>query len=253
MPEKKASRRAAGARAGAGKGRGAGAAKGAGKDSGAGSRTGPRTGAGASAVASIEYYRSIFQHSAVPLWQGDISGLRSALAELVAAGITDIRSYLEEHPEFVAGTARGIAVVSVNDAALDLYEAARKEDLLGSLDRTLNMDDPAVLASFSAFLLAVSSGQTHLQTRSSAVTLRGRKLDTLLRFYIPRREDHHPNVLVSVLDFTEQRREHRYSGADDLGCQLRSGDDGQADEVRAARHRGDERPSAEPDATGRVI
>ena len=42
--------------------------------------------------------QSIFQHSAVSLWEEDISALRARLAALRAEGVTDLRAYIESTP-----------------------------------------------------------------------------------------------------------------------------------------------------------
>src|SRR5208283_1495148 len=63
-------------------------------------------------------FQSIFEHSEVSLWEEDISALRAALDELRARGVRDMRTYLDEHPEFLTQAARMITVINVNEATL---------------------------------------------------------------------------------------------------------------------------------------
>src|SRR5271157_2300541 len=92
-------------------------------------------------------FQSIFQHSAVSLWEEDISALRAAIDSLRARGAVDIPRYLQEHPEFLREAARLITVTDVNEATLALYEVADRRQLLGPLDRTLDLGDSVTLES----------------------------------------------------------------------------------------------------------
>lgn len=105
--------------------------------------------------------RSIFEHVAVPLWEEDISELRSVLKAMKSRGIVDLREYLDEHPDFIAEAAGMIKVVDVNDAALQLYEVKSKEELLGNLDKTLDLHDPATFASIKSEIISIAEGVKH--------------------------------------------------------------------------------------------
>jgi hypothetical protein len=83
-----------------------------------------------------EKYYSIFEHSAVSLWEEDISRLRSRLRELKTGNVS-LRAYLAEHPEFVQEAVELIEVTDVNAVSLKLFEADRKEQLLGPLSVVL--------------------------------------------------------------------------------------------------------------------
>ena len=101
-------------------------------------------------------FQSIFQHSAVSLWEEDISRLRAALDALRARGVADMGRYLDEHPGFLAEAARLITVIDVNEATLELYEVADRLQLLGPLDRTLDLEDPVTRASLRDDILHVA-------------------------------------------------------------------------------------------------
>jgi hypothetical protein len=105
-------------------------------------------------------FQSIFEHSAVSLWEEDISALRAALDELRARGVQDMRTYLEEHPEFLTRAARMITVINVNEATLSLYGVADRRQLLGPLDRTLDLNDPVTRASLRDDVLLIAEGGT---------------------------------------------------------------------------------------------
>ncbi len=151
-------------------------------------------------------YRSIFQHSAVSLWEEDISELRSALKALKARGVSDLASWLDSHPEFIEEASRLIRVVDVNEATLALYEVARPELLRGPLDSRLDLRDPAARRSMRENILAIWEGRRYSGAESNAVTTSGRRIDIAIRMYIPPENDSYPYMLVSVLDISDRVR-----------------------------------------------
>jgi len=151
-------------------------------------------------------FQSIFQHSAVSLWEEDISRLRAALDALRARGVADMGRYLDEHPGFLAEAARLITVIDVNEATLELYEVADRLQLLGPLDRTLDLEDPVTRASLRDDILLIAEGGTRAERESKATTPSGRKLDIAIRLSVPSPDDPYPHMLVNVLDIT--RRKH---------------------------------------------
>jgi PAS domain S-box-containing protein len=148
-------------------------------------------------------YRDIFQHSAVPLWMEDISELRTMLRVLQCGGACDLAAYLKNNPDFVRKAVHCIQVIDVNDAAIRLYEAEAKEDLLGPLDRTLDAD---ALAHFAESILAIAQGKGAYENESTARTLRGKRLNLLVSTYIARETDVNSGMLVSVLDITARKK-----------------------------------------------
>ncbi|MGA2974827.1 MAG: PAS domain S-box protein [Spirochaetia bacterium] len=149
-------------------------------------------------------YKSIFQHSAVSLWEEDISAVRSMIKDLRDRGITNLREYLDTHVEVVREAVRSIKVIDVNDATLSLYEAESKEQLLGSLEVFIDVDvDPVARASFTETICAIDEGRKDIQTESAARTLLGKPLTLIVKSYIPEEDDAYPYMLVSLIDITQ--------------------------------------------------
>ena len=149
-----------------------------------------------------EQYRSIFEHSAVSLWQEDISRLRLRLGELSAAGVTDLRAHLEAHPEFVQEAVGLIDVTDVNQATLRLLEADRKEQLLGPTNFTL---DAVSRAALSETILAIDEGKSDIEADSTAVTFKGKKLSLMVKSHIPPADSAYPRMIVSIVDITARK------------------------------------------------
>ncbi|HMK38541.1 MAG TPA: PAS domain S-box protein, partial [Bacteroidota bacterium] len=134
------------------------------------------------------------------LWVEDISALRASIKGWQARGIADLRPYLESHPRVVRSATRSISVVDVNDETLRLYEAGEKKELLGPL-----ACGPESIPWAIELIIAVAEDRRELEMESTALTLRGRKLDVRTRTFIPAEGEPDPFVLVSIIDISRDR------------------------------------------------
>jgi PAS domain S-box-containing protein len=147
--------------------------------------------------------RGTFNRSAVAHREEDISGVRAMIAEWRSRGVSDVRAYLEANPRELRRAIDSIRLLDVNDAALELYEARTREDLLGSLDATL---DAGAIGGFKELIVAIADGRTKFEVESTTRTLRGKRLDLIARMFIPPPGDDSPTMLVAVLDITGRKR-----------------------------------------------
>ena len=150
-----------------------------------------------------EKYRSIFEHSAVSLWEEDISRLRSRLAELKTRSGFSLRAHLAAHPDFVQEAVGLIDVTDVNRASLHLFEADRREQLLGPLDIVL---DAVSRAAIAETILAIDEGTSDLERESTALTLKGSRLSLIVKTHIPPADAAYPSMLVSFIDITARKQ-----------------------------------------------
>jgi two-component system sensor histidine kinase/response regulator len=148
---------------------------------------------------AADRYRSIFEHSIVPMWEEDISGLRELLAQWRRPKGRDLRSYLREHPALVRKGVRTLRVVDVNEAALRLYDAESKKQMLGPWKL---VPDAEGMDSYIELFVAVAEGRQRVEIETSTRTLKGRKLEIMAREFIPAPGDPHPFVIVNVVDLT---------------------------------------------------
>ena len=153
---------------------------------------------------SYARYYSLFQDSPIALWVEDFSAVKSFLDNVRAQGITDFRRYFDTHPASVRACATLVKVIDVNDAAVQMYEAEGKEALLSSLSPVFT---EATYAVFCDELVLIAEGRRLFDLDSTAQTLRGRRLNTIIRWYVaPGYEDTLERVYVSIIDITERKR-----------------------------------------------
>ena len=148
-------------------------------------------------------YRSIFESAAVALAELDFSEIRRWLAGLHARGIDDVRRHLDSHPQEAQAAANQLRVLDVNAAMVRLLEADSRAALLGSFDRVLGL---ASTGPWGALLQAVLDRRPEIQTEIELQTLAGRTVPVMLSMRIPAAEADFQNIIVSMLDVSEQRR-----------------------------------------------
>jgi PAS domain S-box-containing protein len=152
---------------------------------------------------SQERYRNIFETVPVSIWEEDHSELKAAIDDLQSQGVEDFRSYLDENPDFLRQAAQMIKVKDVNDAALELYRAEDKKQLLGSLDKLFVKEKyPA----FKKELIAVAEGRSEFVAESMGRTLKGDSKHMLVKHAIPAEKEKFSNMLVTIVDITELKR-----------------------------------------------
>src|SRR6056297_3534862 len=153
-------------------------------------------------------YRMIFDHSYVSIWEEDYSEVYKLLKELKNQGVGDIVRYLHTHPEVVKQLALMIRVLDVNQATLQMYNAATKEEFLGSLGKTFVPDS---LNSFIHEMEAVAAGKRYYEGETVGKKLTGEIMDLLLRITIPEEEGQgdYSKVLVSLMDITARKQRER--------------------------------------------
>jgi PAS domain S-box-containing protein len=117
------------------------------------------------------------------------------LDDLRKAGVTDLRSHFEAHPETLAEAVAAVRITDVNRYALELFEAETKAELLASLDRVFL---PATAPVFLEELVTLAEGRRRFEGQAVQQTLRGRRLNLAvsIAFDGPRCE----RTLVSILD-----------------------------------------------------
>lgn len=163
-----------------------------------------RTEAEAALRRSEARYQSLFRDSPIALWEEDYSATKAYLDDLRAAGIEDFETYLEHHPEAVIHCVTLINTIDINRAALDLYEAQDRTELLQELGGILGA---RTYESFKDVLLAIAAGKTNLETQIVHQTLQGKIKHAIMQWRVlPGYEDSHARVLVSLTDITPLKR-----------------------------------------------
>jgi PAS domain S-box-containing protein len=149
-------------------------------------------------------YRGIFEGARAALWEEDFSAVMALLADLRSEDVTDLRRYLDDHPDQLAEALERVRITDVNSYALELFEADRKEDLLNSL---ADIFLPETQRIFVEELVALAEGRRRLEGETTLRTLKGRSLDVALT--IAFEGEHCERTLVSILDISTVKAAQR--------------------------------------------
>jgi PAS domain S-box-containing protein len=156
--------------------------------------------------ASEMRYRGLFENSPVSLWEQDFSAVKRFMEELRLSGVTDFRAFLTSHPDVLRACMQKIKVLDVNAATLALYRATHKDQLIGTLEQIVAIDNAQ---DFVDELVKIAEGKTEFAWEGENYALNGEKLSVSLHMSAaPGYEDSLRKVLVSIMDITERKQAH---------------------------------------------
>jgi PAS domain S-box-containing protein len=157
---------------------------------------------------SEQRYRALFEESPISIWEEDFSLVKQRIETLRVQGVKDFQRYFDSHPEEVAECAALVKVVDVNKAALKIYHAEKKEDLLKSLKEIL--DSSKSLAVFRGELTGIANGETDMYRENIDATLTGELIDVGLSWQVvPGYENSLSKIIVSIIDITTRKQAER--------------------------------------------
>ncbi len=149
-------------------------------------------------------YRTLFEQSPISIWEEDFSAVQEYFTELRARGVTDWAAHFAAHPEDVAECARRVRILNVNAAALKLFEAHDKAELL------INLPNYFVAESYPAFreqMTAIATGKTEIAMEIPIHDLHGAgRTVSLFLSVLPGHEQTLDRVIVSFIDITESKQ-----------------------------------------------
>jgi diguanylate cyclase (GGDEF)-like protein len=157
---------------------------------------------------SQRYTRALFEFSPVSLWVEDFSGIRRMLHEVRDCGISDFRTFLDVHEDFVLRCMREINVLEVNDYTLRLFRAPDMRTLLG---RTGEIFRDRMVVPFKEQLIEFWDGKVQQQREVVNYSLTGEELHLHLQSTVmPGHEEDWSRVLIALTDITARKKAEAY-------------------------------------------
>ena len=140
--------------------------------------------------SSEERYRYFFDAAAVSIWEEDFSAVDDALDELKNHGVTDLRAYFDEHPEFIEQTAQKIKILDVNQETLRIFKAESKNDLIGIVSPVREVFLQETLEFLKEEFIAIAERKNYFQGETILHNQLGTPLNILVTMAIPSRIRH---------------------------------------------------------------
>jgi PAS domain S-box-containing protein len=148
-------------------------------------------------------YKTLFEDSPISLWEEDFSKVKEYFDELRASGITDLRSYFENHLEAVRRCADLVKILDVNKATLALVGLSAKDELFAPLTPTLAEESLSV---FREELIVLAEGGQRFESEMIYRTPADEIRFVVLQTNVASGYEHSlGKVLVSILDVTERK------------------------------------------------
>ena len=155
-----------------------------------------------------QYAEGIFKHSPVSLWIEDFSGIKTLMDDVRMRGITDFRTFMDVHPEFVRQCMSEIRVIDVNKATLDLFCARDHEQLYQRIDEVFRGD---MVKPFREQLMELWNGNLSHCREVINYALDDTERHILLHFSVfPGHEHDWSLVQVALADITARKKAEAY-------------------------------------------
>ncbi len=154
--------------------------------------------------ASEARFRSLFDNSPISIWEQDFSLVKTEIDTLKNQGVTDLDTYLTEHPDMVFKLASLVRIKNVNRVSLELFGAKSKAELMNTLPPLINHE---AWGSVKDQLLNVQSATPNYTTETINNTLDGETLYLELSWTImPGHEKKMSSVIVSLVNISERKQ-----------------------------------------------
>ncbi|HET6336854.1 MAG TPA: PAS domain S-box protein [Polyangiales bacterium] len=145
-------------------------------------------------------YRHLFNDSPIALWETDFSLVRSDLDGFAQQGI-DVVAHLRACPELAQFAAENARILNVNEAALALFRADSRAELLKSLRPVFEPEGYAVLLEGLCFLWSGQGRKFAAETWTRTLNGERREIDVRLSL-MPGSEETWKRVVLSLFDTT---------------------------------------------------
>jgi len=152
---------------------------------------------------SARHYEAIFADSPIALMEYDFRDLAAYLDHLRTLGVKDFGAYLDKHPEELKACASRIILTNVNKAALALYGAGDRSEVLGRLDKIFSEYS---YETFRGGLIILASGGTEYDSETRIKDLRGGLRDVFMRLRILSNGPTDYKAVLAIMDITLRKR-----------------------------------------------
>ena len=152
---------------------------------------------------SKERYMRIFNGTEVAIFEENFWDVVIMLRNLRGKGVTDLRQYLQGNPLVVKNLISSIKINDVNDAALRLFGAKSKQELLQNVEKVCST---SAMDHFIEKFCAIWEHSKAFRTECATRALDGRQLSVIVSMPVPGTVDQFTSVPVSIFDITDRKQ-----------------------------------------------
>lgn len=152
---------------------------------------------------SEKRYRKIFDMAEAYIWELDYSRLKEYIDLLISEGVTDLRRYINENPDFMRQASGMISIKDANEASIRLHGLKSIKELVEKVAPIVF--DPSS-KNFKESIIAIAEGKTMYEAESEIITLKGEKVNILSRISVPEENKEFKNLLLTSIDVTQLKK-----------------------------------------------
>ncbi|OWK22934.1 hypothetical protein AJ87_38885 [Rhizobium yanglingense] len=145
-------------------------------------------------------YRDLFHYMPIGLTQVGASKLIPLFEELRAQGVTELQTYIDEHPEFLPRALEALEVEEVNQHLIEMFGAKNAEEMHGPITRYWQPSVSTIRRSIEARY----RGEEVFQEETQVARMDGTVIDVL--FTTARPGAVADKSLVGFIDITERKK-----------------------------------------------
>lgn len=147
-------------------------------------------------LESEHRYRSLFENAAVPMWELDLSRLKSHI---------EVRRWTTIENDYSSIVwPKMVRIIDANQATMELY-GARSKNLL--INYFANSYDRLILKDMNPIIKAIREGNTRCQFDCQVENMSGNLLEVIVKLtVVPDFEDTWTKVMLSIVDITSLKR-----------------------------------------------
>lgn len=149
-------------------------------------------------------YRTLFEHSPIPILEEDFSEIRKSLNILSKRGVRDFRAYFSKRPDRVAHFASLVRIADINQTSLAFFGVQSRKEMEDNLTSYFPL---ASLEVFKEEIIALAEGRNYFNSELDMIMPTGEvKRVHLYLNVIPGYMDTLGRVLVSWTDISDRAR-----------------------------------------------
>ncbi len=149
-------------------------------------------------------YQNLFNDIPCALWVINFSDIKLYIDELRNKGIKDFRSFFKNDPDFYSTCVSFMNIIDVNRAAIQLYQAKNKEEVLQYLNDTFCKES---LDLFLEGIISIIEGNLPFEGETIIQTIKGNKINVFYNWFIASGfEKSLSKVFVSLHDISDRKQ-----------------------------------------------
>ena len=153
-------------------------------------------------IESEDRYRTLFEHSVVPIWEEDFSEVKRFFDHLRKKRVKDFRAYFMKHPDKIEHCASLIRVIDLNQTSAVFFGVKDKSELITNLQYFFTKDSLNVLMEE---FIALSEGKTEFESDIPVMDLSGEIIHLHIKLLVePGHYESLSRVLVTWIDMTDR-------------------------------------------------